>query len=347
MKKILEQKQINISDKTRIILSLDVNGPLTSIEGVALKPFDGIYNKLRQLKEKGVVILLNSGWDVKTLELVDKHYLGSISDGFIGEHGRTFRLKNGEYTSIAGELTDEKRLGLFRKNIEACSKMNINFAFQKNLTNMPFYYDSERQLREYIGRNEEINIQEVYKDFLLETQDVKIDGNRIILAENDDSFSVIFDVISKKYLMIGIEPKIENGKIILAFNPKDKNLELRELSPLAENVASSPWIVDRINDDFCVEYIHSDFQDDVHKGTGLKEAVKSLLNGNTEDVVIFGIGDSSGDLKMKEAGELTVVFSGLAGTSAENGADFVSESGFEFLDNIYKFVLESNFYDKS
>lgn len=312
--------------KKRIALSLDVNGPLTPTDDVTLKPFEGVADRLLKLKKAGVSIFLNSGWDVYTLQLIDRLYLGSVCDGFIGEHGRTYKLKGKEVVIVSQAIREADKIKLFKKNVEVCAKEGIHFALQNNITNMAFYYDSEQKLKDYVGRKKTASKSKI--SFELENLDWKS----------------LLETVTYKYAMVSMKAKMEGNTLTFFFNPESKGMSIEDVENTAKKISLSPWRVNNVHDDFCVEYVMAE-SNNVHKGTGLEEAMKDYF-GKTDDVIVFGIGDGAGDLNMKMTSELNVVFYGLKGTKAEKNADFTSDSGIEFLDKIYNISQQLILDDK-
>ncbi len=313
----MEPNKMKIQKRTKVILSLDVNGPLTNVNEVSLQPFDGIAKRLSKLKEMGATIFLNSGWDPETLEEVDSLYLGNVCDGFIGEHGRVFKLKGGKIVSTVPKINEENALKLFKKNVEVCAKKGISFAIARNFTSISIYYNNEKMLRKFISRKE-----------------TKMTD--IIVKNNFEGYRALFNMMQKELIMTSLRPKIEGENLSLSVTENSSALQVEALKKLSEEIIVDGWKINKIHDDFCIEYAPEERVSETHKGNGLQRAVSSLTKN--KDLLILAIGDSIGDLKMKDAGGLPVIFFGLKGTEAELTADFVAESGIEFLDNVYKML---------
>ena len=67
-----KKKGIDLSNKKKICISLDVNGPLTTTDSASLELYPGIKEAIKELNGLGVYIIINSAWDIYTSKFLMK-----------------------------------------------------------------------------------------------------------------------------------------------------------------------------------------------------------------------------------------------------------------------------------
>lgn len=343
-----KKKGIDLSNKKKICISLDVNGPLTATDSAALEPYPGIKDALKELKELGTYIIINSAWDLDTLKIFDQKKLGSIADGFIAENGAVYALREGETFLIGDNDLEKHRLDLFMKVMKTCSEKDISFASQGNQVNASYYHEFEKGLAENICRQGKPRPTE--KEFFDKLKkngiEARINDNGIEIGYSRDKCGQLLRILSQEYRLVTIRPYIRKDKVLIKLSDyKDRNISLSDLNEMARNVTSelNGWCNYRVNDDFCIDYFLSKniLKREVTKAIALNILLKHLcdqINVEYDSFLILGIGDGENDScirKIKNA-----LFFAIDGTKSENDCDMKISGGLKFL-NIAKSIAES------
>lgn len=339
-----KRKGIDLCNKKKICISLDVNGPLTATNSAALEPYPGIIEAIKELDKLGVYIIINSAWDIYTSKLFDKNRLGEVADGFIGENGAIYALRDNESVIMADVDLEELRLNLFISVLRSCSEENYSLASQGNQINASYYHEFERGLVENISR--ENIIRPGMNDFLRTLKQYgvnsKIRRNEVLIEESMENYKQLQNIFGKDYKLISFRPKITDGQIRLEVNEyHDKNISLINLDIMAKKVVKSleNWVHYRINDDFCIDYSFSTniSNNEFNKASALNALIEDMCkieSFDREDLLIMGIGDGGPDTCIRNLGDS--IFFGIYGTKSENDCDMATSSGLEFLQIVKK-----------
>lgn len=341
----VRKKGINLGNKKKICISLDVNGPLTATDSAALEPYPGINTAMKALDRTDIYIIINSAWDIKTLSVFDNKKLGGIADGIIGENGAVYAFPNTEPIQAIDVNVDKHRLDLFIKSLKICSNIGYSFATQGNLVNACYYHEFERGLVENICRQgvSRPTAQEFFENLKKHGLEPILYGNSITIEESQENYEGLEKVLSNKYRLISIRPNIQDGRISIQLDmPNDKIISLLDLDSVAKTVISDldGWENYRVNKDFCLDYFLSRkiLKRNVSKATALKALVKDLCNRDyldMEEILILGIGDGENDVCVGNIEN--ALFFGMDGLKSERRCDIKVSNGMEFLHLVKRF----------
>jgi len=324
-----ERKNINPHDKEYLLLSLDVNGPLTPVNDASLTPYNKIPELMNQLKEKGAYLVLNSGWDVKTLRAFDEKYLNNTCAGYVGENGVTYEIKN--HCIRAPTINKEKLINLFQEVLKYCSQHDTSLACQANLVNPSFYFGAEQIIQHHPCTKPTPSEEELAATLRKSGVQCEVTTRSLKLPNNATAMIGLLKTLTNEYALTHVKVKMNNKDILIKLSEYTSDIKLKLLEELGAHLKNKGLCHDfSINEDKCIDFfIH---YSELDKGQGLQEFINefSKLKGiNKERVLILGVGDGSGDVKMKNTPN--TIFYGLKGSKAEKEADLTVSSGEEFL----------------
>jgi hydroxymethylpyrimidine pyrophosphatase-like HAD family hydrolase len=343
-----KRKGIDLCNKKKICISLDVNGPLTATNSASLEPYPGIKEAIKELDKMGVYIIINSAWDICTSKVFNEKKLDGVADAIIGENGSVYCFRDTKPVITIGTDTREQVLDLFIKTLDVCSKIGYSFAAQGNLVNACYYYEFEKGLAENIcrqGTSRPTTI-EFYDTLKKNGIEARIIDNGVEIDYSRDKCKQLQRILSNEYKLVTIRPFIRNGKILIQLDKyRDRIISLSDLNELAKKVICdlNEWNNYRVNNDFCIDYFLSKnfLKNDVTKATALNQLQIDLcdrLKIENDNLLILGIGDGENDScigNIKNA-----LFFGISGTKSEGKCDMKVSDGLEFL-NIVKNIGET------
>jgi hypothetical protein len=333
------RKGIDLSNKKRICISLDVNGPLAATDSAALEPYPGIKEAIKELDKMGVYIIINSAWDIYTSKVFNEKKLDGVADAIIGENGLVYCFKDTEPVITIGADTREHVLDLFIKTLNVCSEIGYSFATQGNLVNASYYYEFEKGLAENICRQgtSRPTAIEFYNTLKKNGIEASINENGVEMDYSREKCRQLQRILSQEYKLVTIRPYIRKGKILIQLDEyKDRIISLSDLNRMAKKVICDldGWSNYRVNNDFCIDYFLSKniIKEDITKATALNALLINLydqLNIESDSFLILGIGDGENDScigNIKNA-----LFFGISGTKSEKDCDMKVSGGLEFL----------------
>jgi hypothetical protein len=338
-----KEKGIDLGNKKTICISLDLNGPLTATDSAALEPYPGIIEAINELDNLGVYIIINSAWDIFTLSIFNQKRLGGVADGFIGENGAVYSLRDAEPIIMVGTDTKGYALDLFINAINSCSIEGYSLAIQGNLVNACYYHEFETGLSQNICRQgvPRPTAQEFYEALRKKGLSVKTYDDGVEIAESRENYRQLQEFLSQDYKLVTIRPNISKGCISIQLDGYiDRIICLSDLDALAKKVIGNlgGWSNYKVNDDFCIDYFLSKniLKNDISKATALDALLTDLcnqLNIERDNLFIMGIGDGENDSCI--GNNKNTMFFAISGTKSERNCDMKVSDGLEFL-NIVK-----------
>jgi hydroxymethylpyrimidine pyrophosphatase-like HAD family hydrolase len=341
-----KRKGIDLSNKKKICISLDVNGPLTATDSAALEPYPGIKDAIKELDKLGVYIIINSAWDIYTSKIFNEKELGGAADAIIGENGSVYCFRDTEPIITIGADTSEQVLDLFIKTLDVCSKVGYSFATQGNLVNACYYHEFEKGLAENICR-QGISRPTVWEfNDTLRKNDIeaRIIDKGIEIDNSRENCRQLQRILSQDYRLVTIRPYIQKDKILIQLDEyKDRIISLSDLNELAKKIMCDlvGWSNYSVNNDFCIDYFLSKniLKKDISKATALDALLTDLcdsLNVESDNFFVMGIGDGENDSCI--GNNKNTLFFAISGTKSEKNCDMKVSDGLEFL-NLAKDII--------
>ena len=350
LRRIIREKCISLDRIKKVFASVDINGPLTSLSSAALVPYPGIVEHLHRVKQLGVELFINTGWDEHTVRLFDKKRLGGIIDGAVCERGNVFRYKKGKIKFTVGLDTRNLIADLLWDVLEACSDLDLSFADQGNLVNACFYHENERDLTRHMCRDARPRpTAEQFAGRLRKFGlNPKVSNGTVSLGKLHCDREILRNTLAEEFKLVTVRPRVRESDILFQIDGyEDRDLTITELEALSRSVVSrhngkGKWEY-RVNQDRSIDYALSKdvVGREVTKAVGLHALVAEALSfaGVSEsDALILAIGDGLDDATIRKLPH--TIFFGMTGTKAEPQSDLSVPDSSTFLSILERVLTE-------
>ncbi len=285
-----------------LMISMDVQGPLTRLVDAGFFPWWGVATSLHFLESRikeHIPIAINSGWDLSTLMNFRDKRLGNSSINLIGEDGAVY-LKNNKINEV-NPISKDVYLKMLRNVVENAAEENLKIAFQGNFSKRVscIYIEGDAPERggirnHFLVKGSSVSTEDIYNTIK------KKDNNNLFGFDGEyiefepEGIAVLDEVMRKRYPLQSIRLKKKNGKLYFKRDDRDKeDFTLDDMIDFFEKNVPNHWKID-INPDYNADIIYIGDGNSPTKETTANILGKDIFGD--EDFAITHIGDKPGDV---------------------------------------------------
>ncbi len=296
------ERQLKSIGAKNLMISMDVQGPLTRLIDAGFFPWWGVATSLHFLEsrvQEYIPIAINSGWDLSTLINFRDKRLGDNSINLIGEDGAVY-LKDNKVNEV-NPIAEDIYYGMIRNVIENAAEENLKIAFQGNFSKRVgcIYIEGDAPERgdirnHFLVKGSNVPTRDIYNAIKERDNNNLFGFDGEYVEFEPEGIALLDEVMRKEYPLQSIRLREENGKLYFKRDDKEnKSFTLDDMVNFFEESVPESWKID-VNPDYNADIIY------IGDGKSpTKETTANILGNEIfgdEDFAITHIGDKPGDV---------------------------------------------------